>query len=146
MLGKEKNVNIQNDSPWIVMKFGGTSVSSAQCWTTICDQARLNLADGKRVMVVVSALSGTTNLLTRLTEGPGMEESGGIMSELRENHLQLYAALGLIPSAGFENHWDGLRDLLPAPGSVIATARICSPETHFGSHRAFCSSVPSSPI
>ena len=112
-------MNIQNDRPWIVMKFGGTSVSSAECWSTICEQARLNLAGGKRVMIVVSALSGTTNLLTRLTEGCGTEESGGIMSQLREKHLQLYDALGLKPSTGFENTWSGLQELLPVPGSAL---------------------------
>ncbi len=112
-------MSMQNDSPWIVMKFGGTSVSSAQCWSTICAQARLNLADGKRVMIVVSALSGTTNLLTRLTEGPAKEESDGLMTQLREKHLHLYAALGLKPSTGFENYWNDLQELLPAPGSVL---------------------------
>jgi diaminopimelate decarboxylase/aspartate kinase len=105
------------------MKFGGTSVSSAQCWSTICEQARLNLADGRRVMIVVSALSGTTNLLTRLTEGPGAEERDGIMSELREKHLQLYDALGILPSTGFENSWNSMRELLPAPGSVLKLAQ-----------------------
>ncbi len=116
-------MNMQNDGPWIVMKFGGTSVSSADCWSTICDQVSLNLAGGKRVMVVISALSGTTNLLTRLTEGPGTEESDGIMSELREKHLQLYDALGLKPSTGFKNSWAGLRELLPAPGSALKLAQ-----------------------
>ncbi len=114
---------MQNDRPWIVMKFGGTSVSSAECWSTICEQARLNLAGGKRVMIVVSALSGTTNLLTRLTEGCGTEESGGIMSQLREKHLQLYDALGLKPSVGFENTWSGMRELLPVPGSALKPAQ-----------------------
>ena len=116
-------MNMHNDRPWIVMKFGGTSVSSAACWSTIGEQARLNLAGGKRVMVVVSALSGTTNLLTRLTEGCGTEESDGIMSQLREKHLQLYEALGLKPSTGFENSWNGLRELLPAPDSALEPAQ-----------------------
>ena len=31
---------------------------------------------------------------------------------------------------------------LPAPGSVIAIAVIVSPDTHPGSQRCFCSSVP----
>ena len=32
---------------WVVMKFGGTSVSSADCWSTICDQAKRHLDEGK---------------------------------------------------------------------------------------------------
>ena len=31
---------------------------------------------------------------------------------------------------------------LPAPGSVIAMASTASPDTAFGSQRAFCSAVP----
>jgi hypothetical protein len=45
------------------------------------------------------------------------------MSEVRENHLQLYGALGLTPSTGFENYWNGLRELLPLPGSVLKPAQ-----------------------
>ena len=115
-------MNSQNIGPWIVMKFGGTSVSTAQCWSTICEQARVNLAGGKRVMIVVSALSGTTNLLTRLTKGPTREESDGIVLELREKHQQLYRALGLTPSTACEHYWNDLRDLLPHPGSTLTRA------------------------
>ncbi|MCH8258330.1 MAG: bifunctional aspartate kinase/diaminopimelate decarboxylase, partial [Proteobacteria bacterium] len=115
-------MNSQNIGPWIVMKFGGTSVSTAQCWSTICEQARVNLAGGKRVMIVVSALSGTTNLLTRLTEGPAREESDEIVSEMRENHQQLCCALGLTPSTACEQYWSDLHDLLPHPGSTLMGA------------------------
>jgi aspartokinase len=31
------------DPQWAVMKFGGTSVASVACWSTICDQAREHL-------------------------------------------------------------------------------------------------------
>ncbi len=48
----------QNGQNWVVMKFGGTSVSSVDCWSTICAQAGSKLSAGKRVMIVVSALSG----------------------------------------------------------------------------------------
>ncbi len=116
-------MNTQNGSPWMVMKFGGTSVSSTECWSTICEQASRNLTDGKRVMVVVSALSGATNLLTRLTEGPAAVEIDGIMSELREKHWQLYDALGLTPSKSFEDRWNDLNGLLPQPDSLLKPAQ-----------------------
>jgi diaminopimelate decarboxylase/aspartate kinase len=109
-------MNIQNDSPWIVMKFGGTSVSSASCWSTICDQVRRHLGGGNRVMVVVSALAGTTNLLTRLAQSPDADECERIVSELAEKHQQLLVELGLKQSADFEHHWTDLLALLPAPG------------------------------
>ena len=47
---------------WIVMKFGGSSVSSVDCWKTICNQVKRNAEDGKHVLVVVSALTGVTDL------------------------------------------------------------------------------------
>ena len=56
----------QTQRRWLVMKFGGTSVSSAKHWKTICDQAGERLRDGWHTLIVVSALSGVTNLLTRL--------------------------------------------------------------------------------
>ena len=42
---------MQMDQPrqWVVMKFGGTSVSSADCWKTIGEQAKRNIEAGKRV-------------------------------------------------------------------------------------------------
>ncbi len=112
-------MNIQNDRPWIVMKFGGTSVSSASCWSTICDQLRKHLAGGRRVMVVVSALSGTTNLLTRLAQSPDSDECDRIVSELGQKHQELYAQLGLKPSADFELHWTALKALVPTPGNDL---------------------------
>ncbi len=54
------------DSDWIVLKFGGTSVSSCARWDTIGALLR-ERADGEgvrvRVLAVVSALSGITNAL-----------------------------------------------------------------------------------
>ena len=34
------------ESPWVVMKFGGSSVSSAENWATIARLIRNRLADG----------------------------------------------------------------------------------------------------
>ncbi|MDQ2972725.1 MAG: aspartate kinase, partial [Pseudomonadota bacterium] len=48
------------------MKFGGTSVASVQRWRTILDLAALRRADGARVLLVVSALSGITDALKAL--------------------------------------------------------------------------------
>ena len=61
---------------WVVMKFGGTSVSSVRCWKTICGQAKKNVQDGKPVLIVVSALSGVTNLLTSLVADTVPERYG----------------------------------------------------------------------
>jgi diaminopimelate decarboxylase/aspartate kinase len=115
---------MQNEGtrPWVVMKFGGTSVSSVACWKTICEQARKNIEAGHRVLVVVSALSNVTNLLTQVAEGPGAKEKRTILDELDSRHMQLIDALGQKPSARFNTHWNHLTHLveeqegLSAPG------------------------------
>ena len=52
----------------MVLKFGGTSVSTAARWATIARLAQQERGLGSRVLIVVSALSGITDLLKRITE------------------------------------------------------------------------------
>ncbi|HTM71462.1 MAG TPA: bifunctional aspartate kinase/diaminopimelate decarboxylase, partial [Luteimonas sp.] len=55
---------------WIVLKFGGTSVSRRSRWDTIGRIASKRMADDDaRVLVVVSALSGVTNELQAIAHG-----------------------------------------------------------------------------
>lgn len=55
---------------WIVLKFGGTSVSRRHRWNTIGELAKKRAEEtGGRVLVVVSALSGVTNELTAIADG-----------------------------------------------------------------------------
>jgi diaminopimelate decarboxylase/aspartate kinase len=46
---------------WIVLKFGGTSVSTRERWDKIAAIAQRWRERGKHVLVVVSALSGITD-------------------------------------------------------------------------------------
>jgi len=97
---------------WIVMKFGGTSVSSSECWLTISQQATARMAEGKHVLIVVSALSGVTNLLTQLAEGSGVDYREQILSEVEARHRELLNSLGLDSVPEFERHWASLTDLV----------------------------------
>ena len=108
---------------WVVMKFGGTSVSSVDCWETICGQAGKNVEAGKRVMIVVSALSGVTNLLTSLAEGVAQAEKDVILAELTSSHRKLSDALGLEQSARFEKYWNKLLELAAMEGSALVPAQ-----------------------
>ena len=56
------------DSPWIVLKFGGTSVSSVTNWKSVAGVLRSRLEAGLRPVVVHSALSGITDRLEQLLE------------------------------------------------------------------------------
>ena len=104
---------------WIVMKFGGTSVSSADCWYTIAEQARQYLGEGKRVLIVVSALSGVTTLLSRLGQGVHSQERGEILDELDAKHRNLLDSLGLQPSPEFTRHWDSLLNLVSSTRAAL---------------------------
>ena len=57
---------------WVVLKFGGTSVSRRNRWDTI-GQLASRRAHDHRVLVVVSALSGVTNDLQAIADGRDVE-------------------------------------------------------------------------
>ena len=82
---------------WVVLKFGGTSVSRRNRWDTIgrlaAERAR---EDEARVLVVVSALSGVTNELLAISEG---REPGARLDALVDRHRAFCAGLGLDPDA-----------------------------------------------
>ena len=56
------------DSPWVVMKFGGRSVSTAENWAIIAKLIRERLAEGVRPVIVHSALVGVSNALIALLD------------------------------------------------------------------------------
>ena len=67
-------------SPWIVLKFGGTSVASAERWAQIAERVRARQAS-HRVWVVVSALAGTSNALERaVADGSDIEARSMMMA------------------------------------------------------------------
>ena len=53
---------------WLVLKFGGTSVSGKPQWDGIASLARQRLDDGYRVLLVCSAVSGVTDALQALAD------------------------------------------------------------------------------
>ena len=108
---------------WVVMKFGGTSVTSARCWDTIAAQAQRHLDAGRRVLIVVSALSGVTDLLNRIADGLGDEDKAEIRARLTDAHEGLIRALDLRASAGYANHWNGLQRLIDESGPRMSDAR-----------------------
>jgi bifunctional diaminopimelate decarboxylase / aspartate kinase len=55
-------------APWVVIKFGGTSVSTRPRWENIRRIAAAHHARGRRVLIVVSALSGITDQLKAIAE------------------------------------------------------------------------------
>ncbi|KRG39645.1 diaminopimelate decarboxylase [Stenotrophomonas pictorum JCM 9942] len=81
---------------WIVLKFGGTSVSRRHRWNTIGELAKKRAEETSgRVLVVVSALSGVTNELTAIADGAA--DSRQRVAALVTRHNDFLAELELGP-------------------------------------------------
>jgi len=81
---------------FVVLKFGGTSVAAKARWDNIVTLVRARRAEGLRVVVVVSALSGVTNALQALIDAAARGEAlDAAAAALAERHLRFVESLGL---------------------------------------------------
>ncbi len=95
----------QSTSPWVVLKFGGTSVSTAANWQRIAQILRERLADGVRPVVVHSALSGITDRLESLLSTSAV---AAVLEQIKTRHLDLAASLAVEPGPIYQRHFDEL--------------------------------------
>jgi len=102
--------------PYVVLKFGGTSVASAERWRQIAELAAARHAEGLRPLIVVSALAGVTNLLLRITE-PDTDRvaAADIAADIGQRHRALAATLGIDWPAASEAWLSRLDQLLADP-------------------------------
>ncbi len=95
------------ESPWVVMKFGGRSVSTAENWAIIATLVRERLAEGVRPVIVHSALVGVSNALIALLDAAvAGEDTSERIAKIHAQHTSLAKELGVDPSmfdARFEN-------------------------------------------
>ncbi|WP_304060391.1 bifunctional aspartate kinase/diaminopimelate decarboxylase [Metallibacterium scheffleri] len=105
---------LPESAPWIVLKFGGTSVSTAARWATIRDLARARRAQGARVLVVVSALAGMTDALKSLCAEPDVAPRLLAWTRIEARHAALAAELGLPDTAAWHAQLQSLHALLTA--------------------------------
>ncbi len=82
-------------SPWVVMKFGGTSVSSAATWQTIADLVRHRVDAGLQPVIIQSALQGVSNGLAALLDAAATIDPAEGMERIRQQHLALANELAL---------------------------------------------------
>ena len=102
-------INSPSDS-WIVLKFGGTSVSRRHRWDTIGRLAEQRADDNRsRVLVVVSALSGVTNELQAIAEGAPDRDAR--IAALVERHEAFARELDLDPDLVIGERLAALRAL-----------------------------------
>ena len=96
------------DAPWVVLKFGGTSVATAERWRTILKLAAVRRAEGNRVLVVVSALSGITDALKGLC-ACAESERGAVAAQIVDRHRALVAQMQLDAVEGVERWLSSLQ-------------------------------------
>ena len=123
-------------NPWVVLKFGGTSVSTPANWQRIADILRERLAEGVRPVVVHSALSKITDSLESLLSA-GPSGIAAALEQIRGRHLDLARGLGVQAGPVFERFMselaqdaqriggaaadDSLRARIMAKGELLAT-------------------------
>ena len=80
---------------WVVLKFGGSSVSSLDDWNNIAQIVSDNLQQGYQVAVVHSAFKNVTNRLERLAQLAVNNEHQELLGELKDYHQTMASQLKL---------------------------------------------------
>ncbi len=80
---------------WVVLKFGGTSVSSKERWQTIAQVVQERIAEGLRPLVVCSAVSGVSDALEKGVAESVAGAEASTLDTLTSRHEQLAQELGL---------------------------------------------------
>ena len=98
-----------SDSSWVVLKFGGTSVSSVSNWKNVAGVVHARLAEGLHPVVVHSALSGITDRLEQLLAKALTGDWEPVMEQIERRHVDLARDLGVAVCADLERHFTELR-------------------------------------
>lgn len=86
------------DSRWVVLKFGGRSVATADNWATIARLIRQRIDEGVVPVVCHSALAGISNALFALLDTVARNQPiEPLLQEIRDQHTALAAELGVDP-------------------------------------------------
>ncbi|HEY0179836.1 MAG TPA: bifunctional aspartate kinase/diaminopimelate decarboxylase [Dokdonella sp.] len=98
------------------MKFGGTSVSRRERWENIRRIAAAHRARGRRVLIVVSALSGVTDQLKAIAEARTDDaRCRDVQRAIAARHEAMRAELGLDACAGLARRLGELERLIADP-------------------------------
>lgn len=79
----------QKNSNWIVLKFGGTSVSTLENWQNILSVIKRRRAEGYSVCIVHSALSGISNSLQKIINEADNDSSSHLVESIKQHHFKL---------------------------------------------------------
>lgn len=71
---------------WVVLKFGGSSVSSQSDWDNIASIVKRNIESGKKVAVIHSAFKNVTNELEAIAQLAVSDDSDEALNQLLNKH------------------------------------------------------------
>ena len=97
--------------PFIVLKFGGTSVSTPANWRNIAKVVAARRATGARVLLVHSAVSGITDQLERLLVAALAQTHDEELHLIADRHRCLASELGTALGEDVERHLEELRQI-----------------------------------
>jgi diaminopimelate decarboxylase/aspartate kinase len=96
---------------WVVVKFGGTSVSSLANWRNIALVVHRRLQTGHRVLVVHSAITKITDMLEKLLVAAQAGNPDEALKAIEDRHRQLTTDLGVGVSPQLQGYFDELRQM-----------------------------------
>ena len=102
------------DPKYVVLKFGGTSVSTAENWQHILGVIHARLAEGLRLVIIHSALSGVTDLLAGFLTTHEPAGARALLAKLRTVHVQLANELTIELPLAVAQQLDALEALVAA--------------------------------
>ena len=114
------------NSNLVVMKFGGTSVSSAENWQKISSLLHNRLKSGLRPIVVHSAIGKVTSDLEQILATAVTEDPLAQLDDLRQQHFALADELGLDGPALLDDSLQEIERLVAG----IRLVREVSPRIH----------------
>ncbi len=109
--------------PWVVLKFGGTSVAGRLQWDAIARLARARREAGHRALIVCSALEGVTDALENMADGSG---STIAIDRLMARHAELAAELEIDAADILRQGRDRLEGALSACRNDPGPARLAA--------------------
>ena len=125
LLYRNRGTMVSPDRLRVVLKFGGSSVSSLEGWSTILRIVQERIQGDERLLIVHSALAGVTDELARLPEEAIAGRHGPPLELLAERHESLAEALNVRALDNLERELAGLR----AAAEGIALTREATPRT-----------------
>ena len=116
----------QGQQPWLVLKFGGTSVSSLDRWQTIRDLVVERQEAAYKPVIVHSAVANVSNLLLEVLDHAVQGTYEDTLSEIVRIHVDLAQELGVDGESLLETHLRDLRKTLAG----VRLVREVSPRVH----------------